>query len=266
MGEERLYTVGEIAKLCGVTVRTLQYYDRMGLLKPENRSEGGRRLYGLQDALRLQQILFYKGFGFSLEMIRDRLLSIDSAQLFAEVLREQKKIMEKQIVYLRKASGLIDRTVREIQNNGELSLEKVAAVVSATKEGDFLSFVINQFDWKDLKALMSGAQAHAVSATPERSFDRLMQRLLNLHRQNIDPLGEEGWKLASDWWAMVKMLTGDDPALVSTVLSAGSDLSKWPEEHGEIKLAFEHFLSPAMGNYFVKMGIELPEMEGSTDE
>lgn len=67
MNSEKLFTVGELAKRCGVTVRTLQFYDQNGLLTPSRYSEGGRRLYGIDDLLRLQQILFYKGFGFPLE-------------------------------------------------------------------------------------------------------------------------------------------------------------------------------------------------------
>lgn len=66
----QILTVGQLAKKSHVTVRTLQYYDRSGLLKPTAYSEGGRRLYSRQDSLRLQQILFLKTLGFSLEDIR----------------------------------------------------------------------------------------------------------------------------------------------------------------------------------------------------
>ncbi len=86
MSHERLLTVGELAKRCGVTIRALHFYDHCGLLTPSRYSDGGQRLYGMDDMLRLQQILFYKGFGFPLEEIRDRLMSINSAQDFADVL------------------------------------------------------------------------------------------------------------------------------------------------------------------------------------
>jgi hypothetical protein len=71
-GEEKFFTVGELARRCGVTVRTLQYYDKEGLLSPRHYTEGGRRLYAWEDIVLLQQILFLKYFGFSLEEIRDR--------------------------------------------------------------------------------------------------------------------------------------------------------------------------------------------------
>ena len=51
------YTTGEIAKLAGVTVRTVQYYDSRGILMPSDFSEGGRRLYTQEDLKKLKVIL-----------------------------------------------------------------------------------------------------------------------------------------------------------------------------------------------------------------
>lgn len=65
------YSVKEVANLSGVSVRTLHYYDQIGLLKPLGRSESGYRHYGHQELLRLQQILFYKELDFPLKEIVD---------------------------------------------------------------------------------------------------------------------------------------------------------------------------------------------------
>ena len=65
-----IYRVAEFAKLAGVTVRTLQYYDRIDLLKPSDSTEGGHRLYQRSDLLRLQQILTLKWMGFKLDQIK----------------------------------------------------------------------------------------------------------------------------------------------------------------------------------------------------
>jgi hypothetical protein len=58
------YSVKKLAKLAGVSVRTLHLYDRLGLLKPRTRTEARYRLYGETELLRLQQILFYKELDF----------------------------------------------------------------------------------------------------------------------------------------------------------------------------------------------------------
>lgn len=63
------YGVKQLAKLAGVSVRTLHVYDRMGLLKPAIRTAAGYRQYGEAELLRLQQIMFYKELDFPLKVI-----------------------------------------------------------------------------------------------------------------------------------------------------------------------------------------------------
>ena len=69
MGSTTVRTVSEVARLAGVTVRTLHHYDEIGLLRPSGRSETGYRLYGPADLARLHEILFWRELGFSLEEI-----------------------------------------------------------------------------------------------------------------------------------------------------------------------------------------------------
>ena len=65
------YSVKALSKLAGVSVKTLHHYDKIGLLKPNTRTEARYRLYGPEEILRLQQILFYKELDFPLQEIRD---------------------------------------------------------------------------------------------------------------------------------------------------------------------------------------------------
>ena len=71
------YTTGEIAKLCGVSVRTVQYYDSRNILIPSELSEGGRRLYSEQDLKRMKIICFLRDAGISINSIGE-LLSEDN--------------------------------------------------------------------------------------------------------------------------------------------------------------------------------------------
>src|SRR5437660_8343322 len=68
-----VYRVSEFAEKAGVTVRTLHYYDRLGLLKPSGRTDAGYRLYGERDLVRLQQIVTLKFIGMPLREIKDLL-------------------------------------------------------------------------------------------------------------------------------------------------------------------------------------------------
>ena len=88
---ESLRRVSEVARLAGVTVRTLHHYDAIGLLVPSRRSAKGYRLYTDDDLLRLQQIVIGRALGMSLERIR-RTLDDPDFEL-AEALREQRALL-----------------------------------------------------------------------------------------------------------------------------------------------------------------------------
>ena len=82
------YTTGEVAKLCGVTVRTVQYYDTRGILVPAELSEGGRRLYSEDDLKRMRVICFLRDLGFSIDAI-GKLLSDDDPAAVIDLLIDQ---------------------------------------------------------------------------------------------------------------------------------------------------------------------------------
>lgn len=90
-------TVGQVAKKMGVTVRTLQYYDRVGVLSPSAESEGGRRLYTEKDFIRLHQILSLKSLGFSLEDIKQRLPSLEAPTTLPTPLQNRQARFEKRL-------------------------------------------------------------------------------------------------------------------------------------------------------------------------
>ncbi|HOA34061.1 MAG TPA: MerR family transcriptional regulator [Clostridiales bacterium] len=77
------YTVSRLSKMAGVTPRTLRYYDQIGLLSPKRTDSNDYRVYGTEDVDRLQQILFYRELGVSLEDIRKILTGEDFDELSA---------------------------------------------------------------------------------------------------------------------------------------------------------------------------------------
>lgn len=69
MDRSQYFTVGQAANLSGVSVRTLHYYDQIGLLKPQQIGENGYRYYTQEDLQTLQQILFFRELEFPLKEI-----------------------------------------------------------------------------------------------------------------------------------------------------------------------------------------------------
>jgi len=70
MDTETAMTVGEVAELAGLTVRTLRHYDEIGLVTPSERTAAGYRLYGNREVEQLQEVLFFRKLGFGLEEIK----------------------------------------------------------------------------------------------------------------------------------------------------------------------------------------------------
>jgi Predicted transcriptional regulators len=88
------YTTGELAKLASVSVRTLQYYDKKGLLRPSKIVESGRRIYTDIDLSRLKLILLLKKLGLSLKAIDEILDSKNSITVLNLLLEQQQKAIK----------------------------------------------------------------------------------------------------------------------------------------------------------------------------
>ena len=89
------HTVGEVARLAGVTVRTLHHYDRIGLVRPGARTSAGYRTYDAHDLDRLQQVLLYRELGFPLEEVATLLDDPEADP--AEHLRRQHRLLRERL-------------------------------------------------------------------------------------------------------------------------------------------------------------------------
>ncbi|GAA4455884.1 transcriptional activator Mta [Nibrella saemangeumensis] len=114
----RQYTVRQLAKLAGVSVRTLHHYDELGLLKPSIRTEAKYRLYGPKELIRLQQILFYKELDFALVDIRQILEDPNFDVLTA--LHSHKQALQARRDRLSELLVTIDKTISTL--NGEQTM------------------------------------------------------------------------------------------------------------------------------------------------
>ena len=92
------YTTGELAKLCGVTVRTVQYYDSRNILSPSELSEGGRRLYSEADLRRMKIICFLRDLGLSINTIGDLLSEPHPEQVIDLLLEQQEKVLRIKVI------------------------------------------------------------------------------------------------------------------------------------------------------------------------
>jgi DNA-binding transcriptional MerR regulator len=105
----KAYTVGQLARMAGVSVRTLHHYDQIGLLEPSARTEAGYRLYGEPELLRLQQILFFKELDMPLDEVRQILDDPEFDQIAA--LEHHRQLLHRRTERLTRLLKTIDRTI-----------------------------------------------------------------------------------------------------------------------------------------------------------
>ncbi|WP_231571061.1 MerR family transcriptional regulator [Gordoniibacillus kamchatkensis] len=119
--EERQYlTTGQLAKRTGLTMRTLRYYDKIGLLKPAQYNQSSVRLYGKEDVARLQKIQMLKYVGLSLSEIRQFLLSDNAPeQDLRSSLKMQKEIIQHKIAHMQFVSRAIEETLGMVDEQGQ---------------------------------------------------------------------------------------------------------------------------------------------------
>ncbi|MGL4569507.1 MAG: MerR family transcriptional regulator [Clostridium sp.] len=117
------YTVKDIKSIAKVSVRTLHYYDEIGLLKPSSISESGYRLYDDSKLYRLQQILFFKELKFSLKEIREMLDSNGFDRKHA--LEMQKELLFKEKKRIEDIIESLDKSLCEIRGGEKVSKKEM---------------------------------------------------------------------------------------------------------------------------------------------
>lgn len=126
-----LWKVGDLAKMTGLTVRTLRFYDQIRLFSPSGQTESGHRLYDESDLARLHQILSLKELGLSLEEIRSALAGgqvspIEIVNLQIGRIQEQIRMQQSLLDQLRHVS-------RRMQGKEEVTARQFASLLQAMK-------------------------------------------------------------------------------------------------------------------------------------
>jgi DNA-binding transcriptional MerR regulator len=205
--------VGVVSKRTGVTVRTLRYYEEIGLLSPSERTEGRHRLYTARDLARLQQIKSLQHLGFSLEEVRDCLERPEYSPL---------RVVELQLTRLRQQIELEQRLCRRLEalamglrKTQECSVEELLQII----EG------ITMFEKHFTAEQMEKIQERGRQLGPERireveaEWPRLIAEVRAEMQKGTDAASERVQGLAKRWTELVHEFTGGDPGIEAGVRS-----------------------------------------------
>ena len=131
------YTTGELAKACGITVRTVQFYDQKGILAPSALTEGGRRLYSEEDLKKMKIICFLRDTGLSLDTIGQLLKEENSGSVISILLEQQEQLLQEEIGERRKKLDLLAELKKGLKDVSSFSIETIgdiAAVMEMKKK------------------------------------------------------------------------------------------------------------------------------------
>ena len=127
------YTTGEIAKLCGVSVRTVQYYDSRNILVPSELSEGGRRLYSEDDLKRMRIICFLRDVGVSINNIGELFADEHPENIISILLDQQEQALREEVNEQQRKLGIIESIKRELKEIENFSVESIGDIAYVMK-------------------------------------------------------------------------------------------------------------------------------------
>ena len=246
-------TVGEVAKKMGATVRTLQYYDKKGLLSPSAESEGGRRLYTDKDLIRLHQIISLKSLGFSLDDIKERLISLETPADVANALTEQADDIRQKIEQLQASLSAIEQLKAEVLQMQTVNFKKYADIIVNLQMKNDSYYLIKRFDDDTLDHIRSQFDKESGLDFMDR-FNRLSDEIVQLQKENVPPESEKCQQVVKEYWGLIMEFTNGDMSMLPKLMEVGNidtATNAWEERQKIVN----DYLEPALQVYFSGLGI-----------
>lgn len=224
---ENLWQINEFAGRAKVTVRTLQYYDRLGLLRPQRRNAKGFRLYSESEFARLQQILTLKFIGFSLAQIRE-ILGQQEFNL-AKTLQLQRKILEAQRLRLNFALEAISRAEKTFKENGETdweSFHKIIEVIDMEQNTDWTKKYYSDEAQKKVEA-RKNLWSPELQERVTRDWSELVQDIEAAMKDGTNPNESRAQMLAARWQKLLLEFTSGDKSIQTGLNKMYADKANW---------------------------------------
>jgi len=240
-------TVGEAAKKMSLTVRTLQYYDKVGLLPPSAESEGGLRLYTDKEIARLYQIRAMKQLGFSLDEIKAWLASHNTPEELSSVLSEQANEIRDKIKALTNALESIEKLNIEVMQTKEIDWSKYADILALLEHGSHLYWAIKHLPDSIYE---KNDSVDEIPLDLIKKQNALLDEVNTLRKNGEKPCSEKGQTFAKEFWEItLELIDGDINMLVelSELGSAHGD-EKWQNNKDFIGTALDIYLNKKLGH------------------
>ena len=244
--KSKLFHTGEFAKKAGVTVRTLRWYDKQGLLTPTDHSEAVQRLYSELDFIKLQQIVTLKFIGMTLKEIKAVLLG-DKVDIHS-LLEKQRWTLENKLTQLQDVIFAISATEQSLSKYILDAEQFIQVIKSINMSNKFKWF--NKF-YSDKEKARLAERAKDWTPEDQKKIEGEWNQLFADVRANMDKdlTSPEVQALVDRWQGLVGQFTQGDPGIQSGLNNAYSNIDEAPEGVKEWANSFKdvsEFIQKAM--------------------
>ncbi|WP_175994743.1 SAM-dependent methyltransferase [Burkholderia vietnamiensis] len=201
--------IGELANKAGLTVRTLHHYDAIGLLSPSQRTEGGARLYGQDDLIRLHRIEALKRFGYSLPDIKASLEG-DPARVPLELLQRQIAELNAQALRAQRLGRRLQYIVDMVCAGSEI------AAADWMNALELMNMYQKHLDDEELDALLASGPETAAPSDP--AWAALIEEVRVAMQNALPTASDAAQALAWRWIRLVVRMTRNDPDLATKLM------------------------------------------------
>jgi DNA-binding transcriptional MerR regulator len=232
--------VGTLARRAGLSVRTLHYYDEIGLLAPRAHSEAGHRLYGADDIVRLQQILSLRQLGFSLDEIRAFLDDPDCSPLGVVELHLSR--LREEIALQQQLRRQLEALAVHLQTAEEVSVDAFIQTIEAIR---MYEKYYTPEQMKQLEERREQLGDAAIQKGQQDWADLYAQVRVEMEK-GTDPTSEPVLRLARQAHALIRGFTGGDPGIEKSLRTMYEQEGPRAASRGMIDPAVAAYFAPAM--------------------
>lgn len=247
--QERQFSTGEVAKISGLTIRTLQHYDNIGVLPASGRTEGGRRFYTEDDIAKLEHIVFYQGLGFSLDQIKEKLSNIKAEENAMELLSSQKILLYNQIGAFQNSIAAIEASQEIIEAGKTPPWSLLAAFMHSLEKVDISMWA--DYEFSDAQMEIFGEHFQSLEDVIDfyNTWKRLSIKAAAFCVAAVEPGNPIAQKLAMEWEEMLQKVTDGNPKHQEAFLAVDNSRSTWNPAKKELIEKAEPFLEEAIRFY-----------------
>lgn len=218
-----MYTIGKLSKNTGVTLRTLDYYDEIGLIKHTSRTSGGHRLYDEDAVMRLERVLALKYMGFTLERIKN--IMEKSASTWQESIEQQLDLVKQEQERLKVLEQTLLGVSYSIEFEGEINWSVIFGVIQLYQQNpeDALQQYKDYLNDEEMKKIMELTPKKMDEADIKEWIEAIRNIKENLA---IDPGSEKAQQLVERWSNQAKNMFGNDEELLGDMWEALQNLKE----------------------------------------